>query len=268
MRNIIILAYAGIAYLLAMANIGYIVAFLADFGVSKTVNSGSYDGNLWRAVAIDAALVIGFGLHHSITARTAFKRWWMRFVPSHLERATYLYMTAAATALLVIFWQPIPITLWRIEAVPAIAAITGLYLAVWTAMFAATFQFGHFDFFGIAQAWSRVRKTPPTNTPFASRWLYAVVRHPISLGWMLTPWIVPHFTVGQLVFAASAAAYVLIATPFEEADLIEDLGDTYRRYRKRVPAFLPLPRADGSQAVSGTSTPEPAETRSTTGSTK
>jgi hypothetical protein len=56
MRNLAILAYAGLAYLLAIAYIGYIVAFLADFGVPKTVNSGTYDGALWRAVAINAAL--------------------------------------------------------------------------------------------------------------------------------------------------------------------------------------------------------------------
>jgi protein-S-isoprenylcysteine O-methyltransferase Ste14 len=56
---------------------------------------------------------------------------------------------------------------------------------------------------------------------------------------MLTPWLVTHFTVGQLVFALSAAAYVLIATKFEEADLIADLGDDYLRYRERVPAFVP-----------------------------
>ncbi len=247
LRHLGILAYAGIAYLLALANIAYIVGFLADFGVPKTVNSGGYDGDLWRAVAIDAALVLGFGLHHSITARTAFKRWWTKFVPAHIERATYLYMTAAATALLVIFWQPVPVTLWRVESVPAIIAITALYLAVWGAMFAATFQFGHLGFFGFAQAWRRVRRTPPPETPLASRYLYALIRHPISLGWMLTPCLVPHFTIGQLVFAASATLYVLMATPFEEADLIDELGDAYRRYRERVPAFLPLPRLGRSR---------------------
>jgi methanethiol S-methyltransferase len=239
LRNLAILAYAGLAYLLAMANIGYIVAFLADFGVPKTVNSGTYDGGLWRAVAINAALVLGFGLHHSVTARTAFKRWWTRYVPDHFERATYLYMTAAATAVLVAYWQPIPITLWRIEALPAVVAMTALYLGIWGTMFAATFQFGHLGFFGLARAVARVRRRPAPEAPFASRWLYGIVRHPISLGWMLAPWVTPHLTVGQLVFAICATIYVLAATGFEEADLIEALGDRYRAYRAEVPAFLP-----------------------------
>jgi methanethiol S-methyltransferase len=249
MRNLAILGYAGLAYLLALANIGYIVAFLADFGVPKTVNSGRCDGDLWRAVTINATLVFGFGLHHSITARTAFKRWWTRLVPDHLERATYLYMTAAATAVLVVMWQPIPITLWRVEALPAVVAITALYLAIWGTMFAATFQFGHFGFFGLAQAMARVRARPAPEAPLASRWLYGIVRHPISLGWMLAPWVTPHLTVGQLVFAICGTLYVLAATGFEEADLIEALGDRYRNYRAAVPAFLPRLQR-GSEQVS------------------
>tara|TARA_R110000765_G_scaffold112023_2_gene203979 strand:+ start:1897 stop:2040 length:144 start_codon:yes stop_codon:yes gene_type:complete len=32
----------------------------------------------------------------------------------------------------------------------------------------------------------------------------------------------------------------MLATPFEEADLIEDIGDPYRNYRDRVPTFIPF----------------------------
>jgi protein-S-isoprenylcysteine O-methyltransferase Ste14 len=244
-----LLAYGGIAYLLAMANIAYIVGFLADFGVPKTVAAGPTidllgpDAGLGATIALDAALVLIFGLHHSITARRWFKRWWTRFVPAEIERATYLYMTAVMTALLVLFWRPIPETIWRVDAVSAQAAIYAVYLSVWAMMFSATFHFGHFGFFGLAQVWNRITDRAPAEPAFAARFLYALVRHPISLGWMTVPWITPHMTTGQLVFALASVAYVLAATPFEEADLIAELGDVYRRYRKSVPAFLPGRRA-------------------------
>jgi methanethiol S-methyltransferase len=249
MKKSLILIYAGIAYVLAMANIAYIVAFLADFGVPWTVNSGGYGGEPWTAAVINALLVLGFGLHHSVTARPAFKRWWTRIIPPYLERATYLYMTAAMTAVLVGFWQPVPITIWHVQPFWAVAAIVSLYLGVWLMMFSATFHFGHFGFFGLAQAWRRVREREVTGTTFTARYLYAVVRHPISLGWMVAPWITPHMTVGQLVFALSATAYVLIATWFEEADLVAEFGDRYRRYRAEVPAFIPrVTRSDSGKA--------------------
>lgn len=239
MRKGLTLTYAGVAYLTGLLNIAYIVGFLADFGVPKAINTGTFNGDLVTAVTIDALLVLGFGLHHSLTARPWFKRWWTRFVPAHLERATYLYMTAVVTTVLVIAWQPVPVTLWHVENAWGAAGIIAAYLLVLSAMFAATFHFGHFGFFGLAQAWQRIRGEEPASPAFTARYLYALVRHPISLGWMVVPWLTPHMTVGQLVFAVSSAVYVLVATYFEEADLIGEFGERYRRYRATVPAFLP-----------------------------
>jgi len=56
---------------------------------------------------------------------------------------------------------------------------------------------------------------------------------------MLAPWLTPHMTVGQLTFAVTTMVYALIATRFEESDLIEELGDRYLEYRKQVPTFIP-----------------------------
>ncbi len=238
MKRCIFLAYSAVAYLLALATIIYLIGFLADVGVPKGINDGAI-GALWPAVFGNAALVVLFGLHHSTTARTSFKRWWTRFVPPPIERATYLYMTAALTYVVVYFWQPIPITVWRIENQIGSIAIFAAYLATWSMMFASTFHFGHFGFFGLQQAWNQFRNRPPTAVPFSARYLYALIRHPISLGWMLTPWLTPHMTVGQLVWAVSVTAYVLLATRFEEEDLIQEIGDDYRRYRTEVPAYLP-----------------------------
>lgn len=235
------LAYAGIAYVLGLANIAYIVGFLADFGVSKGINDGT-PGALWPSVAVDLGLIWLFGLHHSTTARRWFKARWTRIVPPSLERATYLYMTAFATSVLVVLWQPIPITVWRVEDTVAYWAIWTAYLGVWGMMFSATFHFGHFGFFGLAQAWAEVTGAGRAETSFCARWLYGLVRHPISLGWILTPWLTPHMTVGQIVFAVGVTMYVLVATVFEERDLVAELGDTYRRYRRDVPAFLPTRR--------------------------
>lgn len=238
-RNSLMLVYAGCAYLLALANLVYIVGFLADFGVPKSISDGEPIA-LWPAVLVDASLVGLFGLHHSITARTSFKRWWTRIVPEPIERATYLYMTSIMTALLVVFWQPIPVTIWQVQAGWAVALIYATYLAMWGMMFAATFHFGHFGFLGLAQTWQNFRNSPPRPSGMTARYLYAMVRHPISLGWMITPLITPHLTIGHLVFSAATVVYILLATPFEEADLIGALGKPYRDYRNSVPRFVPV----------------------------
>ena len=226
------------AYALALASITYLVGFLASAGVPKGINDGTLSSP-WLAVAIDATLITLFGLHHSVTARKWFKAKWIRIIPPALERSTYLYMTSAIVALLVLLWRPIPITLWQVENTVGVTTLTVIYMATWCMMFGATFHFGHFSFFGLRQILNRISDTNLNKTSFAARYLYSLVRHPISLGWMLTPWITPHMTVGLLVWAVCVACYVLIATRFEEADLVEELGEDYVNYRTAVPAFIP-----------------------------
>jgi protein-S-isoprenylcysteine O-methyltransferase Ste14 len=248
LRKNLMLVYAGTAYFLSMAALLYIMGFLADFGVPKGISDGKVAA-LWPSVLIDAGLVGLFGLHHSITARTSFKRWWTKFIPAPIERATYLCMTTIMTTVLVCFWQPIPIPIWHVHSTLASGFITALYLGIWAMMTAATFHFGHFGFFGLAQAWNHFRQSPPQLSGMTARYLYALVRHPISLGWMVAPFATPHLTVGHVVFALSTVVYILLATPFEERDLIDDLGDVYRDYRRRVPAFLPSIRSGSKTEV-------------------
>jgi len=239
MTKLLMLVYSLVAYLLGLASIVYIIGFLTDFSVPKSINNGEAVSTS-AAVAIDACLVGLFGLHHSVTARRSFKRWWMKFVPPPIERATYLYMTAIMTGLLVVFWRPIPITIWNVEGSIAVSMIVAASSSIWIVMVAATFHFGHFNFLGLTQAWRNFRQTAPKESDMSARYLYALVRHPISLGWMIAPFLVPHFTVGHLVFAASTFVYIMLATPFEEADLIEEIGEPYRDYRKHVQRFLPF----------------------------
>lgn len=241
-RRTLSLAYAGTAYLLGMATIAYLVGFLAGVGVPKGIADGP-PGPVGAAIATDATLVLAWGLLHSVMARRWFKARWTRLVPPHLERATYLHVTALATAALVWAWQPVPITVWQVQDGPLVWAIWAFALAVWGMMAAATFQVGHFGFFGLRQAWDHAIGASHRPAPFCARWLYALVRHPIGLGWMAVPWITPHMTLGQVVFAVAVTVYVPIATIFEERDLAADLGEVYRDYRARVPAFLPGLRA-------------------------
>lgn len=231
--------YACAAYLLGLASLMYLLGFIAAFGVPKDITSGP-TGPIGNSILINMSLVMLFGLQHSLMARPEFKRWWTHWCPASLERATYLLMTAAMTALLVWFWQPLPQVLWSLTSNWAISAISIVYCLTWALMLLATFQFGHLDFFGVAQAWRALRSRPAPETRFSARYLYALIRHPISLGWMVAPWLVPTLTLGHLVFALASAAYILLATPFEERDLIKELGDEYTNYRRRVAAFFPI----------------------------
>ena len=233
------LLYALGGYALGVASSIYIVGFMLQLGVPKHINSGPA-AEIWPAALLNLGLVWLFGLHHSVTARTRFKAWWTKLVPAPVERATYLYMTALMTAVLVWFWQPIPITVWQVEHPVAVwsfyigFAVCGLIMGV------AVAQFGQFRFLGLTQAWDHFKGDAPTDPGFSDKLLYGVVRHPISVGWLLIVFMTPHMTVGHLVFAVGVWTYIFAATPFEEADLLNGLGDVYAEYKTRVKAFLPF----------------------------
>ncbi len=94
-KNALLLGYSAIAYSLGMASLAYLAGFLADFGVPKGINDGDVRP-VWTSISVNVCLVLGFGLHHSLTARTSFKEWWTTWVPQPIERATYVLMTSAA----------------------------------------------------------------------------------------------------------------------------------------------------------------------------
>ena len=81
---------------------------------------------------------------------------------------------------------------------------------------------------------------PDEPTPFKTPVLYKVVRHPLYLGFIVAFWSTPRMTLGHLFFAAVCTAYIVLAIQFEESDLMEFYGDSYRKYRTQVSMLLPV----------------------------
>jgi protein-S-isoprenylcysteine O-methyltransferase Ste14 len=214
------------------------VAFLADVGPADTVDHGPA-GPGWVAVLVDMALLLAFGVQHSVMARAAFKRRIARVVPQRVERATYVLATALVLGLLFGLWRALPATVWRVDAPPWRAAVWSVYVVGWAIAVGATFMVDHLDFLGLRQAVAHARGRAYRAPAFTGRWLYAWVRHPMMLGLLIAFWATPHMTAGHLLFAAGATAYLAIGVHFEERDLRREFGQLYDRYASRVPAVVP-----------------------------
>jgi protein-S-isoprenylcysteine O-methyltransferase Ste14 len=238
MQRIGTLVYGSVCYAIFFASFLYLVGFLGDLAVPKSIDSGSA-GPLGRALVVNTLLLALFGVQHSVMARPRFKAWWTRFVPRPIERSTYVLASSAVLGLLFWQWQPIPATVWEVSGAVGGAVARGLFLAGVGLVLYSTFLIDHFDLFGLRQVVLHFRRKAYAEKRFATPTLYRFVRHPLYVGWIVSFWATPVMSAGHFVFALVMTAYILLAIPLEERDLEGALGEGYRRWRESTPAFVP-----------------------------
>lgn len=244
MAHIIYALYGFISYALGLASLVAFMLFANNlFGVALGENYASLNIDHYNGPAKpypvfwNSMLLLVFGLQHSIMARPWFKHLLTRLMPERLERSTYILATAVALLLIVQFWQPVAShTFWTVNDPTARLAINGLYLLGYGITVAATYMLSHNHLFGLTQSMG----SGDTDKTFRTPLFYKYMRHPIQTGILIAMLATPDMTYGRAVLAAGMIVYIFIGLYFEEKNLIEEFGDTYRDYKKRVPALLPF----------------------------
>lgn len=239
MSRTLTLVFSIICYAIFFATFLYLIIFVGDLNFAKQTVDVGPQAPVAAAVAIDTALIVLFGLQHSVMARPGFKRWWTQLVPPSAERSVYVLAASAALIVLFLLWRPIPTVVWNVTS-PLFSDIIWLaFWAGWLIVLLSTFLINHFELFGLQQAWSHLRggtaRAPELRQPFFYRW----IAHPLYSGFFLAFWAAPEMTAGHLLLAVGVSIYMLIAIRYEERDLVGLFGKDYEEYRRNVGMLTP-----------------------------
>lgn len=244
------LAYGVMVYAAFFAAFLYLIVFVGGDALGgllpapKTLDAGASPVPAPYGVLVNIALLLGFGLQHTIMARQGFKRAWTRIVPKCAERSTFVLATTAVLIALFWFWTPLPTLVWRLESPLWTSVLLALFAAGWALVLLSTFLINHFELFGLAQTWRAFKRREAPPPRFMTPLLYKGVRHPLYLGFLIAFWSTPVMTAGHLLFAAIWSGYIFVAIGYEERDLVRLFGERYRQYQARVPMILPFGRGD------------------------
>jgi methanethiol S-methyltransferase len=187
-----------------------------------------------RRAVIDSIFNIGlftiFAMHHSIMARTGAKRWITRIVPSDMERSVYVWIASLLFIAVCFLWRLLPGSVWETRGPGVMLYIVQLFGVALT--IAGARVVGVWELAGITQP------DPSKPVEFRKEGPFAIVRHPIYLGWILMVFATPVMTMTRLLFAVVSTAYLIVAIPWEEASLVAAFGERYQRYQHEVRSRL------------------------------
>jgi protein-S-isoprenylcysteine O-methyltransferase Ste14 len=233
-RRIAAFLYWAVTYIAFVLTIIYFGGFIANRYVPATIDSG-LQIPAREAIAVDLALLAMFGLQHSLMAR----RFWKRWLPWPIERTTYMLASCIVLIVLFRYWEPIPNLVWSLENAwwLRVISIAGLILVVWSSV-----VMDHWDTFGFRQAWAYFRGRSYQPRPFSTPGPYRWSRHPMMLGVILLLWATPEMSQGHLLFSAVLTLYIVLATFFEERDLVRQHPGHYDTYRAASAASGPASR--------------------------
>jgi protein-S-isoprenylcysteine O-methyltransferase Ste14 len=201
-----------------------LLSFAVVFGWRLRIPAPPGDGV--RDAIVNVALFTVFALHHSIMARTGAKAWITRHLPANLERSVYVWIASVLFLAVCWLWQPLPGVIWQTRGPGLALYIAQAFGAVLT--IAAARVVGVWELAGVRQ--------PDHSRPieFRADGPFAIVRHPIYLGWVLMVFATPVMTASQLLFAVVSTLYLIAAIPFEERSLLEVFPEKYGAYQKQM----------------------------------
>jgi protein-S-isoprenylcysteine O-methyltransferase Ste14 len=171
-------------------------------------------------------------------ARKTFKAWLSNWIPKVWERSTFVLVSGVAMLLLIALWQGMPDSIWKVtDEFIRYGIVAGSLLGM-AYVVATSFITGHFELFGLRQAYLYMMGREYTPLAFKRKWFYTYSRHPMMLGILFVLWCTPDMSMTRFSLAVLMTIYLFKGIKFEEKSLVQEFGEGYQSYQKEVGTFF------------------------------
>lgn len=186
-------------------------------------------------------LWIGFGISHSYLISGGFTGWvkdvlgrnysFYRLAYNIISFASFiplLYYTKLVDSQLVIDVNLI---------VQVILLSLSTFILIWS-----FFTFDPLEFIGLRQVirFYTGQDAADDRQVLVSTGLYGIVRHPMYSGTLLFIWGLDS-TLAEVIMKIILSIYLFVGAILEERKLIQEFGQSYVEYQKKVPMLIPFP---------------------------
>ncbi|RYY64363.1 MAG: isoprenylcysteine carboxylmethyltransferase family protein [Chitinophagaceae bacterium] len=184
-----------------------------------------------------AFLWINYCVLHSVLASLWVKRAAQKWLGNKFRHYRLFYTVFAALSLLAIVFYQLRIDSKALLAVSVLTQMAGLILGLsgLGIMLVCIKKY----FVSLSGIKSLVEEKPSTELMIAG--IHRYTRHPLYLGTFLAIWgawfLFP--TLSLLISNVVITLYTLYAIQLEEAKLVAEFGDQYRKYQQSVPKLIP-----------------------------
>lgn len=204
------LVYGIVCYVIHWVTFAYMMGFLINAGVSKSIDVGSTQLDTAARVVVNVVAIAVFVVLHWVMARDWFKQRWTRIVPEPIERSTYVLISSAALWVLFLVWQPLTYVVWSVDAPAAAGALTAIYWLGWALAIYATFPIDHWELFGVRQVVSYWKGEQDKGPVGYDSLVYKLLPHPIFIGYAIIVWATPHMSAGHLLLAVLLTLFLIV----------------------------------------------------------
>ena len=239
MRRIAFLLYGFFAYIISFLTLCYLIAFVGNLYVPKSIDIGPMS-SFKEAFLANILLLVVIFLQHTVMARERFKNWMCQTIPGPIERSTFCLL--ASISFLLLFWQWRPITgvVWSIEIRVLSTIIDLLFYGGWILALYSTFMINHFHLFGLRQVYMNFKTEKIPSLDFKIRGPYKYVRYPILLGFLIALFSTANMTIGHLLFSLIMSFLIITGIRLKDKDFLRLHPKKFSAYKNRVNAIIPL----------------------------